>query len=510
MVQGVLIAIVAVVVLRESVPGLPLVKGVGGWVIAAWALCPLVVLAAMAHGAIALCGRAIDRTGAVRWALRAEWALACAWVFIAISHAVAVLGLGWLDSVRGVCGDLVLVDEAIVTLPPVVAMVAGWWSFASIDRRMREASLVRQLDAGQAVAMVPTRWSYVVDHVRHQVLLIVLPIAIIIAWSESVDAGVKALGSAGAWPAGALGEAAQGAVHIAGVLGALAMMPMVLKAAWDTLPLGPGELRDRLEALCRVQGVRCRDILVWRTGSGMLNGAVVGLLPRLRYILLTDALLEQLPDRQVEAVMAHEVAHARHHHLPWLMLAMLLMVGGVWTGGWALADAGLSLLELSVSGAEPAPGTTAGAGVLSALASLVSLAGGLVVGLVVLGFVSRVFERQADAFAAQHLSGHARNLARERGAPAPEVTSEAAGAMVGALGLVARLNHIPPERFSWRHGSIARRQSMLRGLIGRRADRLAVDGQVRWIKRLAGAALLAALGAAAWALWSALSDGAVG
>ncbi|QKK09010.1 MAG: hypothetical protein HND58_13120 [Planctomycetota bacterium] len=91
-------------------------------------------------------------------------------------------------------------------------------------------------------------------------------------------------------------------LQLLGVVALLAFLPLALRLLWDTVPLGPGGLRDGLVAMCGRYRVRVRNILVWRTHGAMINGAVVGLLPRLRYIVLTDALLETLSGAQVEAV----------------------------------------------------------------------------------------------------------------------------------------------------------------------------------------------------------------
>ena len=58
--------------------------------------------------------------------------------------------------------------------------------------------------------------------------------------------------------------------------------------------------------------LRYREILLWHTENNMGNAAVVGLVPRLRYILLSDLLLETMDDRQIEAVFAHEIGHIVH------------------------------------------------------------------------------------------------------------------------------------------------------------------------------------------------------
>ena len=108
-------------------------------------------------------------------------------------------------------------------------------------------------------------------------------------------------------------------------------------------------------------------------------------------------------------------------------------------------------------------------------------------GLLAFGFVSRRFERQADTYAVRLLSE------RDQSADA---TPASVNAMAGALSMVAFVNHVPVERPSWRHGSIAWRQAYLRSLAGRPHARLGIDSLVRAICALALVAVLAMLTAA--------------
>ena len=101
------------------------------------------------------------------------------------------------------------------------------------------------------------------------------------------------------------------------------------------------------------------------------------------------------------------------------------------------------------------------------------------------GWVSRRFERQADAFAAVHLSRKSTETTGIWILPA------AVHAMRSALGAVAAFNGVDPARRSWRHGSIASRQDQLTLIEGRPADELPVDAVVNWIK-LASAVLIIA------------------
>ena len=73
-------------------------------------------------------------------------------------------------------------------------------------------------------------------------------------------------------------------------------------------------------ALCRRVGMRYRDILLWRTQNNMGNAAVMGLVPQVRYILLSDLLLETMTESQIEAVFAHELGHIVHRHMAWYIV----------------------------------------------------------------------------------------------------------------------------------------------------------------------------------------------
>src|SRR6202012_3301758 len=74
-------------------------------------------------------------------------------------------------------------------------------------------------------------------------------------------------------------------------------------------------LRDRLERLAARFGFRFTDILLWGTDNSVFNAVVTGALPRFRYVLLSDALVDSLDEHEVAAVFGHEMGHVRHRHL---------------------------------------------------------------------------------------------------------------------------------------------------------------------------------------------------
>lgn len=406
--------------------------------------------------------------------------------------AVALYGLdlyaGSLTALRALLSDAprgwVLIDEALFMLPTLALLVWGWWAYFPIDRRLREASLMSRLDAGLPIQAVWTRRQFLLAQLRHQVALILAPLLAMIGWEELVTR----------WEPGHrqwMGVPLQGALALAGIGAIFLFTPVAMRYLWDTAPLPRGDLRDRLMSMCRQYRVGVRELLLWRTFGGMINGAVMGIVGPVRYILLTDALLDCLPTPQVEAVMAHELAHVRKHHMLWLMLTAVGLKMSLAAGWWSI----LRIVMASLDAAAP----TAWRGEITMLLAHDDIRIALLLALTVacwvpaFGWVSRRFERQADSFAVQHLARQQASTPSSTDAGHLVVTHAAAATMADALQSVADLNNIIVARHSWRHGSIAWRQSYLRGLVGQHVNRLAIDRQVVWIKLAAAGAILACL-----------------
>jgi len=492
------------------------------------ALGPMLVLALATWATIGALARDVQRRGSWRSARMAERTLGLSRWAAVLLHAANVLSIGLLDEVRMRIGDLIALDELAVISLPIGIFLVGWWAYEPIERTLRDATTLRMLDSGRPVFAAPTRAQYVLLQLRHQVLLSLVPIGMIAVWSEAMQRGLRWLASHASRPGnphhGLLARIgdhlstesamawANTALQLLGVAIVFAISPLLLRRVWDTVRIAPGPLRSRLAAICSRSGVRIRDLLVWRTHGTMINGAVIGLIAPLRYILLTDALLEHLSSRQVEAVMAHEVGHARHKHMPWLTLSMLVGITGAATMLSLLAWGAIYLLDaLGHSRAAHAVDQ-------SSLAEGGIVVGSFILGLSWFGFISRRFEWQADAFAAQQLSltpaaspyyeesveptlwGFSSHPSERSPVtpPATRITTEAVASMTGALEAVAELNHMSRGRKSWRHGSIAYRQHRLRSLIGHPLDRLRIDRVVRRLKAALALALAAIIALAVW------------
>lgn len=447
-----------------------------------WAVALILIsftlIALATHVALRAAGRRLDRTGSASALRSADHALTASRVAAGIVYLAGVFLLGWVDVVRSAIGDWVGVDEALALAPVIAVYAAGWWSFEPIDRRLHDAVLLRAIDQGAPVHAPPTRLGYTSEKLRSTLLGALVPLAMIVVWAESVTFAAERWGWS-PWPTE--DDRTLAALALAQILGAglvLALSPPIVLAIWRTTRLPQGELRERLSDLCRRHRVRVGGFRIWDTRGMVLNGAVLGVIPRLRYVLLTDAVIERLERPQLDAVMAHEIAHVRRRHMPWLIAGLIASLG------WASVIVGAAEAAL-------AKVTERAEWVSVAAVQGVALAAVFALGLTAFGFISRLFERQADAFAVRDAA---------RSADRTIIEAPDAEAMAGALDRVARLNHIPPGKFTWRHGSIADRNRRTRSLVGAHIDSMPVDraaGRMKLIIAISLAALvgLSALGA---------------
>jgi STE24 endopeptidase len=168
------------------------------------------------------------------------------------------------------------------------------------------------------------------------------------------------------------------------------LVPTVLiPIFYECVPLARESLRDRLKALAARAGARVVDVFEWRIGTRTrrANAALVGL-GGTRRILLSDTLLDQYSDDEIEVILAHEIAHHVHHDI-WMGLGFET---GVLVIALAFADAVVRAtgpwVDIRLVG-DPSglPLILLAAGLVSAL------------GMPVGNAISRRAERRADRFA---------------------------------------------------------------------------------------------------------------
>jgi len=217
------------------------------------------------------------------------------------------------------------------------------------------------------------------------------------------------------------------------------LLPPIVRYSWGCRPLPPGPVRERTVQFMRQNGVKVSEILLWPFMQGRAATAgVMGALPRLRYLLLTPALIKSLSADEIEAVLAHEAGHIKHRHLVLYLLFFL----GYLVLAYVLGGLVISWLLSWPETADLLLGVLANGGAWSpALISLPILALFIVYFRFIFAYFMRHFERQADAYAARLVG------------PEP---------IIAALQKIALLSGINPRTPSWHHFSIAQRVEFIR------------------------------------------------
>ncbi len=386
-----------------------------------------------------------------------------------------VLG-GWGWAVRELASDengvLAPFAEVLVPAPFLAILLTNWfvWFFA-------ERALHRGAGRNQPFWNLP---GYILQHARQFALLVFLPV-LIIATQQSIARHLPELANSTPYQVASL----------FGALGLLLALPLFVKPILGLKRMPDGAIRDRLRATAVRMRFRCSDWLLWPPRVLAAHALIFGVLPRARCVIFTDRLLDALDPPELDAVVGHEIGHARHGHIPYSF------------GFFALSSlAGRTCFAILERSAPPANG-------LDDLALLFVMGGLGVYVFVVFGFLSRVCERQADLVGVRAAScgdpfceGHTDETVLSDGGRA--ICPSGIRAMVRALDLVMQLNGLDrPERGSlrqwiyawwksWQHGPPSHRIDFLLSLLDEperaaRHDRYAFRVRVALMGLLFGA-----------------------
>jgi len=243
--------------------------------------------------------------------------------------------LGWASLAVSLAVTLVLGFTSLG--PRLVGRLRGWWwvrvllAVAALAMVGRLATLPfaivghhRALDYG----LTSERWGpWVVDLLKSLLLSAIISGLVLVVLVGFARRWPRA------WPA------------VAGcVLGALVMLgsfvyPVLVEPAFNQFtPLPDGQLRTQILRLASVEHVRLDDVLVADASrrTTTLNAYVSGY-GSTRRVVLYDNVVHDLPRRQILAIVAHELTHARHDDvLTGSVLAALGTLGGVGLLGLAV------------------------------------------------------------------------------------------------------------------------------------------------------------------------------
>ncbi|MBA3709378.1 MAG: M48 family metalloprotease [Planctomycetes bacterium] len=296
-------------------------------------------------------------------------------------------------------------------LPWVVMQAVHWWSMAAAMR---------------TVGGHPwTRRGLLMHHIRFGMLpmLIMLPV-FDLCNAATLRFGVQEwfIAHIGLQMTMVIGSLALG-------LAVVGILPAFLVRMWRAEPLADPALARVLSEACAQMKVGVRAIMLWPVPGGKVyNAAVLGVVPRFRYVLFTEDLLKDFDVRLLLAVLGHELGHARHRHLfVYLIFAIATLLAS-----FLLSKPATALVAHLPGGTRLLPDVQTGIATVALLALKWRL---------IFGYLSRACERQADLAGAE-LVGDARVMQR-------------------ALREVARLSGQAENAPSWRHYTIAQRVAFL-------------------------------------------------
>ncbi|MBN2477296.1 MAG: M48 family metalloprotease [Pirellulales bacterium] len=427
-----ILAVLAAMAVSESVPHQPVAGATGRVALAGAAMGSVVLFALVASRLFVRRLRAnLARHRLIRRQFR----------FVRRVHAALWLtvvggilcGLDWCQLVRfnWHLDRTLLLDELLILAPVVMPLVLSWAAFYEFDRVVW-AGVAEQPPDGSAFS---TRHAYVAFHVRHYLGVLLLPLLGLLAVQDLTELWAPEFVRSGYGPL----------VFIPLLAGMFLLFPVLLRHVWQTRPLSPGPLRNRLEEAARRSGLRVRDILVWRTDGMVVNAAVAGFVWPWRYVFLTDALLAQMDDGEVEAIFGHEAGHIKHHHLLWRVLLMIAPLSLWLLFGQTMPETSGRLQQwLAVE--------SAGAGHFGLrVAVAVALPAAMALYMfLVFGCFSRLLEHQADLFGCRSVSD--------------DPQRSAVDIFTSALEKLAASGGTGRNTRTWQHASIARRIDFLHGL----------------------------------------------
>jgi Zn-dependent protease with chaperone function len=338
-------------------------------------------------------------------------------------------------------GTLFPGGELLILAPFLIGLVLSWMFYYDAERALH----------GNGPSGEDCYWSrsaYVGFHIRTNLGLVAIPIFLLIA-QRTVSRLLSDFGPP--WTA-YLGQF----FGLGVALALLLCIPWILRLILNLESLPEGPMKTRLKSLAARLGFRCSDILLWPTrrglGGGIANAMVAGVLPRPRYVLLTDRLVSELTPAEVDAVFGHEVGHIKHHHIPYYASFLIISFGVLWLCAALLLPDNELVRQLA---AFP---------FVAVLAAYIFL---------VFGFLTRRCERQADIYGCRAVScGRPECTGHEDG-----VVGNSKGKLcptgirtfISALEKVVRLNGIDPDKpgffQSWQHSTPARRIQFMRGLL---------------------------------------------
>lgn len=186
-----------------------------------------------------------------------------------------------------------LIDEIVVVLP-IAAPLLGWWR--------GQQQLEKSLSDALGTVAAPKRPRRVSRQLQSAGLPLVMPVVAVVATRDACT--MSGIADHAPW-------FECGAVAVVLALTAVAF-PLWIRYVCGTSRLVRQPLRGRL--IRAGQQYHIGDYLIWNAHQSPM-AAVTGTVPGLRYILLSNPLVNGCSDEEIEAIVAHELGHVYHRHV---------------------------------------------------------------------------------------------------------------------------------------------------------------------------------------------------
>ena len=218
---------------------------------------------------------------------------------------------------------------------------------------------------------------------------------------------------------------------------AVIFLPVLVQFFWGCRPIERSIKAESIRNFFKGMGFKYRALVDWPLlGGKMMTAGIMGIIPRFRYVMITESLMEILNPPELNAVMAHEVGHAKYYHQ--LLLSLLFLGFFVLLLGFSdplLINAVWNSLVYMI------PGDIKSGEFYAVILSVPMLLTLIIYFRFIMGFFMRHFERQADAYAALTV-----------GDPSP---------IVNSLEKIAWFSGKTRDLPSWHHFSIKQRIDFL-------------------------------------------------
>jgi Zn-dependent protease with chaperone function len=102
-------------------------------------------------------------------------------------------------------------------------------------------------------------------------------------------------------------------------------LPYFIQKLWLCEEIDDTDMWLRLVKTCEKAKFRCAGLRIWTVMNNFHTAAIIGIIPRFRYVMFTKRLLYEVPVECIEAILIHEIGHCYRRHLlilPFILFGM--------------------------------------------------------------------------------------------------------------------------------------------------------------------------------------------